>query len=703
MKKRLLSILMVFALVFGSFSGVFVPASANAAEEDAPTFEKKSVETYLFSKDKSKKLDVLFQSDMPEEPYISIEDYLDIIYVDDFTETGSDGLYKIKDTSGATMTVDVKNDKISIDMFYSFLDHVLDYGSADSSDDSSDVQTNVLSQKYISTSYLEAPVEFDLSKYQINIVENSGNVYIPISTMNDMLIEKKIAGVYLTDKIYFYSTDDASSSKLYFESARIDSLNTLKNSDEFQKYYYNEFCFYVDNFYGCPSKAMISYFVREKGLDKALDTMDKITPLIKKKLLSTDRVDNLIGALALGLYFEDGGHSKIGYGYVLYAYKYRDTKLGKAFLDKLKNLDVNDPLELSAGMELAILSGESSPPGLEKIRETKLAKYDLLKKWDEGETLYAKGNIAILSFDNLSDSTVYMFNEALDLAKDKGIKKIIIDISNCTGGFASTAFYILTVLNNSKNGSHSHRFEYKYWNPVINNVFDSCYDSDLNLDGRIDEADDEVSYDFDFAVMSSEVTFSAANAISCYAKELGIPVIGEKSSGGSCFLLLNHFADFSFNYSAGTSLLLYSDGKTDLENGAPVDAKLVKTKKNGDKDYSNFYDIDLLSKTIDELKKTPNPMTVKVAKKTIMADALKRSDVTVKKAITVKKAKGKVTYKLKSGSSKGVSISKKGVITVKKGTYKKGKTLTAKVSVKAAGSTKYRALTKTVTVKIKVK
>ena len=43
------------------------------------------------------------------------------------------------------------------------------------------------------------------------------------------------------------------------------------------------------------------------------------------------------------------------------------------------------------------------------------------------------------------------------------------------------------------------------------------------------------------------------------------------------------------------------------------------------------------------------------------------------------------------------------VIFVKKGTYKKGKTLTAKVSVKASESAKYRALTKTVTVKIKVK
>ena len=71
------------------------------------------------------------------------------------------------------------------------------------------------------------------------------------------------------------------------------------------------------------------------------------------------------------------------------------------------------------------------------------------------------------------------------------------------------------------------------------------------------------------------------------------------------------------------------------------------------------------------------------------------------KAIKVSGAKGTVTY-AKAGGNKKIRINKKtGKITIKKklkkGTYK------LKVKVKAAGNSKYKAATKTVTVKIKVK
>ena len=68
---------------------------------------------------------------------------------------------------------------------------------------------------------------------------------------------------------------------------------------------------------------------------------------------------------------------------------------------------------------------------------------------------------------------------------------------------------------------------------------------------------------------------------------------------------------------------------------------------------------------------------------------------------TTKKGKGTVTY-TKSKGNKKITIAKKtGKVTVKKG-LKKG-TYTVKVKIKAAGTKNYKALTKTVTFKIKVK
>ena len=104
-----------------------------------------------------------------------------------------------------------------------------------------------------------------------------------------------------------------------------------------------------------------------------------------------------------------------------------------------------------------------------------------------------------------------------------------------------------------------------------------------------------------------------------------------------------------------------------------------------------------------KVEKKKQPMTVKAKTKTVKAKTLKKKKLTVKNSITVKKAKGTVSYKKAAkGSAKFLSISKKGVITVKKGKYKKG-TYKIKVTVTANGNKTYKKGSKTVTVKIVVK
>lgn len=112
--------------------------------------------------------------------------------------------------------------------------------------------------------------------------------------------------------------------------------------------------------------------------------------------------------------------------------------------------------------------------------------------------------------------------------------------------------------------------------------------------------------------------------------------------------------------------------------------------------------------SIPKLTKKKNTLKVKAKKVTIKASRLKKKAVKIarKKAVTVTKAKGKVTYKkvsvIKKKFAKKITVNKKtGKITVKKG-LKKG-TYKLKIKVTAAGTTAYKAGSKTVTVKIKVK
>ena len=100
--------------------------------------------------------------------------------------------------------------------------------------------------------------------------------------------------------------------------------------------------------------------------------------------------------------------------------------------------------------------------------------------------------------------------------------------------------------------------------------------------------------------------------------------------------------------------------------------------------------------------KKSNPMKVS-AKKTVTANSKKKT--TIKKAVIVKKAQGKLTFKT---NNKKVIVKNdkinlgEGKMIIAKG-LKKGKTYKVKVTVKSAGSMVYKAKSKTVTVKIKVK
>ncbi|MCR5667382.1 MAG: hypothetical protein K6G01_11220 [Eubacterium sp.] len=101
------------------------------------------------------------------------------------------------------------------------------------------------------------------------------------------------------------------------------------------------------------------------------------------------------------------------------------------------------------------------------------------------------------------------------------------------------------------------------------------------------------------------------------------------------------------------------------------------------------------------IKKAANTMKVSAVKKTAKRVTVKKKAVTLALPMSIKKAKGTVTFKKVSGSSK-LTISKKtGKVTVKKGTS--SGTYTIKIKVKAAGNNNYKAKSKTITCKVVVK
>ena len=84
--------------------------------------------------------------------------------------------------------------------------------------------------------------------------------------------------------------------------------------------------------------------------------------------------------------------------------------------------------------------------------------------------------------------------------------------------------------------------------------------ADKNLDGMIDEKDEDVTYDFNYAMMISRVSFSNGNSLPALASEAGIPMLGERSGGGGCSMSFFGLPGESNKYGiSGTLMITYSD------------------------------------------------------------------------------------------------------------------------------------------------
>ena len=119
--------------------------------------------------------------------------------------------------------------------------------------------------------------------------------------------------------------------------------------------------------------------------------------------------------------------------------------------------------------------------------------------------------------------------------------------------------------------------------------------------------------------------------------------------------------------------------------------------------YTKTFTCKVCKKTYTKTyNKSANTLVAKGKTATVKLKNLKKKNQTVsqKNAFSVTKANGKVTY-TKSRGNKNITVSGAGRITVKKG-LKKG-TYKIEVKVKAAGDNTHKAVTKTVTVTIKVK
>ncbi|MBP5706474.1 MAG: hypothetical protein J6W76_04240, partial [Spirochaetales bacterium] len=214
---------------------------------------------------------------------------------------------------------------------------------------------------------------------------------------------------------------------------------------------------------------------------------------------------------------------------------------------------------------------------------------------DEWETYYDSSPDAEPNPESVTipdDTCGFIYKSFYTLLNDdayKNVKNVIVDVS-CNGGGVTNGveYFIANII-----GSY-----YEYRANVRTGTQNIIYHNgaDLNLDGKIDEEDQKygkkIRDKFKFAVLTSYESFSCGNELPCICAISGIPIIGERSGGGSCAVGVAATADGLPYWYSQADRVSSSDG-TSFEFGAPIDVPISS--------YADFYDDAKLQAVMDTL------------------------------------------------------------------------------------------------------
>ena len=165
-------------------------------------------------------------------------------------------------------------------------------------------------------------------------------------------------------------------------------------------------------------------------------------------------------------------------------------------------------------------------------------------------------------------------------------------------------------------------------------MISSLSELDLNLDGVFDDRDKEVVYDFDFAILTSHMSFSCGNLLPVMAQKYGIPILGE-TSGGSCMVSVGYLPSTNYYAFSGCKKMVCENGE-DVDSGAAVDFKLTKRVFNK---YTQHYMVTY--KGLYDLKSV-SAKTEAFYGKGILGDANLDGEVEITDATTIQRYDAKM-------------------------------------------------------------
>ena len=569
-------------------------SSRSSTLASAASSQVKDVPCYLEADAEPQQVSLTYFGDLPSVPYMRIDEfYQTFMHGKMNVAAGDDGVFTLTVEDGTKATVDVENDTFAADDFTAFVSQPLLKG-----DGASALAMGLAPYLTLESETVERaanPVQIDFARYGIDLRAVDGALFLPLATVNDLFeTSKSFRVAWDGSTIYAYVLDPNDTHRrtepLADEEAYLAGLEQgAERTSDMVQFAYGEMCFKIDTYYGLPGSAPLNDAVAADGLDKALQDND---PETRKLLLSADKKQYLWGLNRLL------GHDL-------------DDKMHTSFSDfDSLNMMPDEPFAASV-LELESQYGMKPNPAsaafVEALRGSKAAKQVAFGDDSLFGTYYIeKGDTALFSFQTFkvdaqgwedyyagkadlpveTDSYAALLDAVRKADANPQIKNFVIDLTTNSGGQADAVTGICALICGDS-AFHSE-------DTLTGQRTTVSFKADRNADGKVDEADDEVSFDLRFGVLTCGSSYSSANLLPQLLHERGVIVLGEQSGGGPCALEYCTTAD-GWRFSISSNTRVESDRWESIDEGVPVDIELVKAGNDGQHNYSSLYDLDAMS------------------------------------------------------------------------------------------------------------
>ena len=618
MKTRNLTLFALSAMIVAVSCSPRVYSSKNKVADEQPdggTYTERVVPVVTKIAPDSQ-VTLRFYDDMPNVAYISAADFQSIVLPGStmtVTHTGA-GEYTLAN-GDATATVNINDDVFVSDQFEAFTNQMglLQPGMANVYYDG----MPFVRYKSVTYSPAAATTTLDYGAYGIDIrSDGKGAVYFPFATLADMYTDLFYhhAGFNGEKVVANLSVNEISLSKIDPDYYKPIMAKTTRPAD-LVDFNYKELCFGLDHFYGYPGRVKYNDQLKAKGLDKTLEEDIELGPKIKKLLLSEKMCDYLFGMTGLmGVYFD--GHTSME---VISDAVGDDMEGNAELIAEYKKTAAENEEVISLLMEaIAPMRGMmSTQESVMVLRQRAYGSTTYVKKGDTAVCVfdsfhsrnekawkdYYAGNAPMPSVENTEDDDMVVFLDALNkAAADPEVKNFIVDITANGGGSADIVMAMTSLIMDKSYISMD--------NPLTGQHALVEYEVDRNFNGAFDEADKNVRYDLNFAVLTSGMSFSCGNLFPAMLKDYGVPVIGETSGGGACAIQAMCTADgFCFQISSFRGRLNTLGGENidagitpdfPIAVGESIDLPVLESDTLTVKDYSKFFEIDYLKELVEK-------------------------------------------------------------------------------------------------------